>query len=101
MFVFLQPYFYLKTENMMHKTILISVALFLGQLFVAQPIGGASTAAEKDNYVYICTGKSSKRYHKTDRCKGLDNCKGTVKKVTLSQAEDKGRTPCKICYKKK
>lgn len=59
------------------------------------------TVPESETYVYICTGKSSKRYHKTSKCTGLDNCKGEVKKVTLKFAEDKGRTPCKICYKQR
>lgn len=60
----------------------------------------ANTAAE--TYVYVCTGGSSKRYHKSTSCKGLDNCQANIKKVTLSYAEDTlKRTPCKICYKKK
>lgn len=49
--------------------------------------------------VYICTGGYSKRYHRTERCRGLGNCRGTVKKVTLEMAEDMRRTPCRICYR--
>ncbi len=50
--------------------------------------------------VYVCIGGSSKRYHKSEMCKGLDNCQANIKKVTLSYAEDTlKRTPCKICYK--
>ena len=48
--------------------------------------------------VYICTGPRSKVYHKTDNCKGLRRCSGTVKKVDLSYAEKIGRRKCKMCY---
>lgn len=52
-----------------------------------------------ETYVYICTGPQSERYHKTSGCRGLEKCSKDVKKVTLAYAEEKGRTPCKICYK--
>ena len=63
------------------------------------PVPAPQTTASGETYVYICTGPKSKRYHKTSECKGLDNCSKDVKKVTLSYAQDIGRTPCKICYK--
>ena len=47
--------------------------------------------------VYICTGSSSKRYHSKKNCRGLSNCGGTIKEITVEQAEKQGRTPCKIC----
>ncbi len=48
--------------------------------------------------VYICTGGTSKRYHCYRHCKGLTNCTGEIEKVSEEEAEDMGRTPCKICY---
>lgn len=54
--------------------------------------------ASSDSYVYICTGPAAKKYHKTDKCKGLNRCSGEIKKITLAEAKDKSRTPCKICY---
>lgn len=52
-----------------------------------------------DGYnVYICTGGSSRKYHRTKNCKGLSNCGGTIEAVSLDYAEDMGRTPCRICY---
>lgn len=48
--------------------------------------------------VYICTGKSSKRYHKTDDCRGLNNCSGSIKAVSIEQAKKSGRTPCRVCW---
>lgn len=82
---------------------MLSLALLLGQLFFEQPnMATENNDKTVETYVYVCTGGSSKRYHKTSSCKGLDNCKGTIKKVSLSYAEDTmKRTPCKICYKKK
>ncbi len=51
-----------------------------------------------ETYVYICTGKSSKRFHKTSKCNGLNRCNGDIQKVTISKAKSIGRTACKICY---
>jgi hypothetical protein len=44
--------------------------------------------------VYICNGKSSKKYHYKKNCKGLSNCSTDVYKVELSQAKKIGRTLC-------
>lgn len=50
--------------------------------------------------VYICTGPQSKRYHRTIGCRGLKNCSGEIRKVSLAEAKDKYyRTPCGYCYK--
>jgi len=53
-----------------------------------------------DTKVYVCTGNSSKRYHKTSSCRGLNNCQEEIISVTIEQAVKMGRTACKICYKK-
>ena len=55
-------------------------------------------ATTGETYVYICTGSSSTRYHARSNCRGLGGCKATISKVTLQDAEKKGRTPCKICF---
>lgn len=44
--------------------------------------------------VYICVSKGAKRYHLTKTCKGLSNCKHTIKKVTLTEAKEMGLTLC-------
>jgi hypothetical protein len=44
--------------------------------------------------VYICKGKYSKRYHYIKNCRGLSNCSTDIYKVTLSEAEELGRTLC-------
>lgn len=48
--------------------------------------------------VFICTGSSSKRYHCDRDCKGLSRCSGEIEEISEDEAEDMGRTPCKICY---
>ena len=80
----------------MKRAILVAVAMFIGQSFFAQR--STSTVSTAETYVYICTGPNAKRYHSSSTCRGLDNCSKEIKKVTISIAKDKGRTPCKICY---
>ena len=60
--------------------------------------GTAPKYAVPSGSVYICTGGSSKRYHCDRDCKGLSRCSGEIEEVTEEEAEDMGRTPCKICY---
>ena len=79
----------------MRKTILFTAALLFGQAFFAQPV---QERTEQDTTVYICTGSSSKRYHKTDKCKGLLKCGKEILEVKQSYAESKGKTPCMMCY---
>jgi hypothetical protein len=78
--------------------ILLSVALI--------SCGGKSskdeTAKTKDpskSEVLICGSKSAYAYH-SHECKGLSRCKSEVKKMTLSQAKEKGYKPCGFCYGK-
>lgn len=60
--------------------------------------GGPYTADVSENYVYVCTGPPSKKYHSSKDCNGLRNCSAEIKKVTLSKAKSMKRTACKICY---
>lgn len=48
--------------------------------------------------VYICTGGSSKCYHYDRGCKGLSRCSGEIEAVSEKEAEEMGRTACKICH---
>ena len=80
----------------MRKAIVIATTLLFCQAFFAQP---ALERNEQDTTVYICTGSSSKCYHKTDKCKGLLKCGKEILEVKQSYAESKGRRKCKMCYK--
>lgn len=58
----------------------------------------AVKSAGSSGHVFICTGSSSKRYHSDRDCKGLSRCSGEIEEVSEEEAENMGRTPCKICY---
>ena len=77
---------------------------FLSLFFLlpAMPFAGygrSNMRMDGNPTVVICTGSSSKRYHRTEHCRGLNNCQGGVKKITLEEAKRAGRTACKICYR--
>jgi len=53
-----------------------------------------NTAAQT---VVICEGKYSKKYHSSENCRGLNNCKGGLSNISLSNAQQIGRSACSIC----
>jgi hypothetical protein len=55
------------------------------------------TIASYSQTVVVCNGKYSKRYHSSADCNGLHNCKGGISNVSLSVAQNQGKTPCHIC----
>lgn len=77
----------------MKKVLLLAV---MAMAFTSADMPDARQDAEE--YVYICTGPSSKRYHKTDRCRGLNRCSGEVIRISKAKAIDQDKTPCRICY---
>ena len=44
--------------------------------------------------VYICKGKSSKKYHFKKNCRGLSNCSTDVFEVSMEEAKKLGRGLC-------
>ena len=66
----------------MKKLILLSFILLLTSF----------NSVESD--VYICGAKGAKRYHFSKSCRGLNNCKHEIKKVTLKEAKNFGLTLC-------
>ena len=67
---------------MIKKLLLLSIFVFI------------TSFTSGDNDVYICKSKNAKRYHLTEDCQGLKNCKAEVGKVTLKEAEAQGKTLC-------
>lgn len=55
------------------------------------------TIASYSQTVVVCNGRYSKRYHSSSDCNGLHNCKGGISSVSLSVAQNQGKTPCHIC----
>ena len=48
--------------------------------------------------VYVCGGGSAYAYHSSAGCAGLNRCSHGVTPVTVAEAEQLGRRPCKKCY---
>jgi hypothetical protein len=49
---------------------------------------------QKETYVFICYSSSAKRYHLNKNCRGLSNCNHEIRKVSLKEAGNLGRTLC-------
>jgi hypothetical protein len=45
-------------------------------------------------YVYLCDSEGGKKYHFTESCRGLSNCKHRIVKVTLEEAKGLGKGLC-------
>ena len=73
-------------------------------LLLASCSCGSDTKPEKPEkqevnpeVVYVCDGLSAKRYHSVEDCYGLSRCSGTILEMTVEEAEDMGKTPCRLC----
>ena len=75
----------------MYKRIILSLLLSLSSV-------AGFEAVRNVEYVYICKGPKSTVYHRSEYCSGLSHCSTKIYKVTLSEAIDMGRRPCKIEY---
>ncbi len=58
----------------------------------------STTKSKKvESYVLICNSSSAYAYH-SYYCRGLNRCKSGTSKVSVSEAQNMGYRPCKICY---
>lgn len=57
----------------------------------------SSTVQENTNSQIVYTTKTGKRYHSSKTCSSLSNA-NAIYESTLSQAKDKGLTPCATCH---
>lgn len=80
-----------------HKTILFLLLLFSATL-PCETSEAASAANTGEKTVWICGGPNSKRYHRHPGCAGLKRCSKTPSKISISEAQRRGYTPCKKCY---
>jgi len=55
-----------------------------------------SCASIKENHVYICKSKIAKKFHFTETCDGLNNCRHEVHSVTIEEAKNLGYTYCEL-----
>lgn len=44
--------------------------------------------------VYICDSSSAKKYHLSPTCRGLNACKPQIVKISLGDAQNRGRALC-------
>lgn len=94
-----------------HKVdwIVISVAFIIFFLLI---IFGLTASHNKDSkpaslyqtlpnieQVYVCTGPQAKSYHNDANCMGLQSCSAEVEQVSIEEAKDEGRKPCRYCCK--
>lgn len=47
--------------------------------------------------VYVCYSTTSVAYHGIDNCRGLNSCSHTIKSMSVSEAIELGKRPCKVC----
>lgn len=75
--------------------------IILAVLFIAS-CDNANTSVhnlmgKRDATVYVCTGPMSHCYHTSRNCKGLERCSKTIEAVSITEAIQAGRRPCKWC----
>ncbi len=47
--------------------------------------------------VFVCTGNSAKRYHSVKDCMGLSRCSEEILEMTIEEAEENDKSPCRLC----
>lgn len=57
-----------------------------------------SVADLKAGEVYVVASTTAKSYHNNRKCATLKNARHWVKKITLEDAAQQGKKPCKRCY---
>lgn len=58
-----------------------------------------SASQNSQSYVYVCLSSKAYAYHIDRNCRFLNQCKQKIKRVTLKDAIELGRKPCKGCTK--
>lgn len=79
------------------SSVQLSLLLALSLLSCSSDKGRQAKHDVNPDCVYICTGGSAKRYHSVNDCKGLSRCSDSIIEMTVEEAEDYGRTPCRMC----
>ncbi|CAN5208282.1 hypothetical protein BH09BAC1_BH09BAC1_03820 [soil metagenome] len=87
----------MKTKN---KFAIIILILLFGLTGVSGSASSPFTPSElyQGAKVLICNTSASYAYH-SYTCSGLKRCSREVLEISKAEAQKKGRTPCKICYR--
>lgn len=54
----------------------------------------AQTKVKRSLLVYLCDSQYGKRYHYTANCRGLRNCNYRTIRITVEEAEKRGKSAC-------
>jgi len=60
------------------------------------PLIFLSCASMKENHVYICKSATAVKYHYSETCDGLNNCRHEVHQVSVDEAAKIGYTLCDL-----
>ena len=80
---------------MMKHIYLILIAFILSGF---SPVG-IDFSSDQQTKVIVVMSNNAYAYHKTRNCTAVKKATHRVKEVTLEEAKEMGRKPCKICYK--
>ena len=72
--------------------------LFLAFIAMGAMLFSMEASAQSSNTVYVCTGKYSVKYHKTNTCSGLSACTSDIVSTTVAAAKKNGKEECLKCY---
>ena len=76
--------------------LLILISLFLSGFTSAET--HPCVDANEQTKVIVVMSSNAYAYHKTRTCSAVKKATHKVKEVTLEEAKEMGRRPCKICY---
>ena len=87
-------------NNMMKKAKTILSFLIFASCDNASRQAGSihGLMGHREKIVYICTGPMSQCYYSDRDCYGLQRCSKNVEVVSLKEAIEAGRRPCKYCH---
>lgn len=71
----------------------MKILLFSGGLYLLSSIGIKNNA---DIIVFYCDSPTGKKYHFSEKCRGLQKCTHTIRETTVLVAKKKNLTVCLI-----
>lgn len=82
---------------MIKRFLIILISVFLSGFTSAETPLCVDT--NEQTKVIIVMSNNAYAYHKTKNCTAVKKATHKIKEVTLEEAKEMGRKPCKICYK--
>ena len=87
------------------SAITIVAIVIAGMLILPAKCSGDKTTKTKETKtsladvetVFVCTSPGAKAYHVSEDCMGLSNCSYEIEEISIEEAEDLDRRPCRMC----